>query len=37
MGLSPRGIKQHLENINNKLASKGTGIKALKTTLRNRW
>ena len=36
MSLSPRGIKQHLENINNKLASKGTGIKALKTTLRNR-
>ena len=36
MSLSQRGIKQHLENINNKLASKGTGIKALKTTLRNR-
>ena len=36
MGLSQRGIKQHLVNINNKLASKGTGIKALKETLRNR-
>lgn len=34
MGLSERGVKQHLGNINNKLCSNGTGINALKETLR---